>query len=327
MNKYILQRLSLMVPVLIGTSLVVFVIVRLLPGDPAIAMLGLNSTPEELVRMRHLLGLDQPVYIQYLKFVSDIARGDFGNSISRGAPALEVVLGTLPATIELAVTSMLLSILIAVPLGVLAAVRQHSIIDYGSMVLALLGVSMPIFWLGILLILMFSLQLHWLSAFGRGAPLTEAFMKFVATGDVGTLIDSLKHIILPATALGVNLTGLIARITRSSMLEILRQDYVRTAKAKGLRDRLVISRHAIRNALLPIITILGLQFGALLGGAVITETIFAWPGVGRLVVQGINQRDFPVVQTAVMIMAFSVSFLNLLTDLSYAYINPRIRYS
>jgi ABC-type microcin C transport system permease subunit YejB len=200
MNKYILQRLSLMVPVLIGTSLVVFVIVRLLPGDPAIAMLGTSATPDELVRMRHLLGLDQPVYIQYLRFVADIAHGDFGNSISRGTPALDVVLGTLPATIELAITSMLLSIAIAVPLGVLAAVRQHSILDYGSMVLALMGVSMPIFWLGILLILMFSLQLHLLSAFGRGEPLTVAFFKLATTGDASTLIDSLKHIILPAVA-------------------------------------------------------------------------------------------------------------------------------
>ncbi|MCL5951049.1 MAG: ABC transporter permease [Chloroflexi bacterium] len=316
-----------MVPVLIGTSLVVFIIVRLLPGDPAIAMLGTSATPGELVRMRHLLGLDEPVYIQYLRFLADIARGNFGDSISRGVPALQVVMDTLPATIELAVTSMLLSIVIAVPLGVIAAVRQHSIIDYASMIFALAGVSMPIFWLGILMILLFSLQLHWLSPFGRGAPLADAMFTAVTTGDTSVLIDSLKHIIMPAAALGVNSMGLIARITRSSMLEVLSQDYVRTAKAKGLKEQFVLTRHAIRNALLPIITILGLQFGALLGGAVVTETIFAWPGVGRLVVQGINQRDFPVVQTTVMVMAVCVCFLNLLIDLSYAYINPRIRYS
>jgi peptide/nickel transport system permease protein len=327
MSKYILQRLSLMVPVLVGVSLVVFVILRLLPGDPAVAMLGTDATPAELTRMRHLLGLDQPIYIQYFKFVADIARGDFGQSIVRNTPALQAVLDTLPATLELAILSILLSIAIAVPLGVAAAVRQHSIVDYASMFLSLLGVSMPIFWLGILMILLFSLQLHWLSPFGRGQPLTDAVGTLLTQGDAGPLVDSLKHIIMPAVALGINVTGLIARITRSSMLEVLSQDYVRTGKAKGLADRVVIVRHVLRNALLPIVTILGLQFGALLGGAVITETIFAWPGVGRLVVQAINQRDFPVVQAAVIIMALFVSLLNLIIDLSYAYINPRIRYA
>jgi peptide/nickel transport system permease protein len=290
-------------------------------------MLGTDATPAELTRMRHLLGLDQPIYIQYFKFVADIARGDFGQSIVRNTPALQAVLDTLPATLELAILSILLSIAIAVPLGVAAAVRQHSIVDYASMFLSLLGVSMPIFWLGILMILLFSLQLHWLSPFGRGQPLTDAVGTLLTQGDAGPLVDSLKHIIMPAVALGINVTGLIARITRSSMLEVLSQDYVRTGKAKGLADRVVIVRHVLRNALLPIVTILGLQFGALLGGAVITETIFAWPGVGRLVVQAINQRDFPVVQAAVIIMALFVSLLNLIIDLSYAYINPRIRYA
>ncbi len=327
MSKYILQRLSLMIPVLVGVSIVVFVILRLLPGDPAMALLGVDANAEELARMRHLLGLDQPIYVQYFKFVTDIAHGDFGESIFRHTPALQVVLDILPATIELTVVSMLLSILIAVPLGIIAAVRQHSIVDYASMVFALLGVSMPIYWLGILMILLFSLQLHWFSAFGRGAPLWESFGTLLTSGDSAPLIDSLKHIIMPAAALGVNATGLIARITRSSMLEVLSQDYVRTAKAKGLVDRLVLTRHALRNALLPIVTIIGLQFGILLGGAVLTETIFAWPGVGRLVVQAITQRDFPIMQAAIIIMALAVSFLNLATDLTYAYINPRIRYT
>lgn len=327
MGKYILRRLWLMVPALIGVSLVVFAILRLLPGDPAIAMLGLDASPEELARMRGLLGLDQPLHMQYVRFVSDILRGDFGKSIVRGSPALQVVLETLPATVELAVAAMLVSMSIAVPLGIIAAVRQHSAIDYASMLIALLGVSMPIFWFGMLMILLFSLNLHWLSPFGRGEPMLDAVQGVLTRGDTETLVDALKHIIMPALALGANVTGLMARITRSSMLEVLHQDYVRTAKAKGLIDRLVVTRHALQNALLPIITILGLQFGSLLGGAVITETVFAWPGVGRLVVQAINQRDFPVVQAAVIIMAVSVLFLNLIIDLSYAYINPRIRYT
>jgi peptide/nickel transport system permease protein len=316
-----------MVPTIIGVSLVVFAILRLLPGDPAVAMLGLDASPEELARMRHVLGLDQPLYMQYLRFVADILRGDFGQSIVRGGPALQTVLETLPATVELAVTSMLISLTIALPLGIVAAVRQHSLVDYFSMVVALLGVSMPIFWFGMLMILLFSLNLHWLSPFGRGEPILDALRELLGSGDPETLVDSLKHIVMPALALGANVTGLMARITRSSMLEVLHQDYIRTAKAKGLVDRLVITRHALQNALLPIVTILGLQFGALLGGAVITETIFAWPGVGRLVVQAINQRDFPVVQAAVIVMAVSVLFLNLIIDLSYAYINPRIRYT
>jgi peptide/nickel transport system permease protein len=327
MGKYILRRLWLMVPALIGVSLVVFAILRLLPGDPAIAMLGVDASPESLANMRKVLGLDQPLYMQYLRFVGDILRGDFGNSIVRGGPALKAVLETLPATVELALASMLVSMCLAIPLGIIAAVRQHSLVDYVSMVIALLGVSMPIFWLGMLMILLFSLRLQWLAPFGRGEPLTDAVSELFTRGDPGTLIDSLKHLIMPALALGANVTGLMARITRSSMLEVLRQDYVRTAKAKGLRDRLVVTRHALRNALLPIVTVLGLQFGALLGGAVVTETIFAWPGVGRLVVQAINQRDFPVVQAAVIIMAVSVLALNLIVDLSYAYINPRIRYT
>jgi ABC-type dipeptide/oligopeptide/nickel transport system permease component len=327
MGKYILRRLWLMAPALIGVSLVVFCILRLLPGDPAVAMLGLDATAEDLTRMRRLLGLDQPIYVQYVRFVSDILRGDFGKSITRGTPALQTVLETLPATIELALSAMLVSMVIAIPLGILAAVRQHSLVDYASMVIALLGVSMPIFWFGMIMILLFSLNLQWLSPFGRGEPLIDAVGYLLKRGDPEELVGSLKHIIMPALALGANVTGLMARITRSSMLEVLRQDYVRTAKAKGLKDRVVVVRHALRNALLPIVTVLGLQFGALLGGAVITETVFAWPGVGRLVVQAINQRDFPVVQAAVIIMAVSVLFLNLIIDISYAYINPRIRYS
>jgi peptide/nickel transport system permease protein len=327
MGKYILRRLWLMVPALVGVSLVVFAILRLLPGDPAVAMLGLDATAEDLTTMRRLLGLDQPIYVQYWRFVSDILRGDFGKSIVRGSPALQTVLETLPATIELAVCAMLVSMVIAIPLGIIAAVRQHSLVDYVSMVVALLGVSMPIFWFGMIMILFFSLNLRWLSPFGRGEPLIDAVGYLLKSGDPEELVGSLKHIVMPALALGANVTGLMARITRSSMLEVLRQDYVRTAKAKGLKDRVVVVRHALQNALLPIVTVLGLQFGALLGGAVITETVFAWPGVGRLVVQAINQRDFPVVQAAVIIMAVSVLFLNLIIDISYAYINPRIRYS
>jgi ABC-type dipeptide/oligopeptide/nickel transport system permease component len=325
-TRYVLTRVFLVIPVLFGVSLVVFLALRVLPGDPVQVMLGTEANPEEIQRLRRVLGLDRPLVVQYFEFLSRAARGDLGISVRQNAPVTQILAAALPATIELAVSALALSLLIAIPLGILAAVHQNSPLDHASMLVSLVGVSMPIFWSGILLILVFSLQLQMLPPFGRGLPLIEAAGILLSRGDAGPLVTSLRHLALPAFALGMAATGLVARVTRASMLETLRQDYARTARAKGLRERRVVVGHALRNALLPALTIVGLQFGALLGGAVITETIFAWPGIGRVVVQAINQRDFPVVQGSVLVIAVAFSMVNLAVDLAYAYVNPRIRF-
>jgi ABC-type dipeptide/oligopeptide/nickel transport system permease component len=324
--RYVLTRVLLVIPVLFGVSLVVFLTLRLLPGDPVQVMLGTDANPEEIQRLRRVLGFDRPLVVQYFDFLSRAAQGDLGVSVRQNAPVTHIVAAALPATIELAVSALALALLIAIPLGILAAVHQNSPLDHSSMLVALVGVSMPIFWSGILLILVFSLHLQVLPPFGRGLPLLEAAGILLSRGDAGPLVTSVRHLALPAFALGMAATGLVARVTRASMLETLRQDYARTARAKGLRERRVVVGHALRNALLPVLTIVGLQFGALLGGAVITETIFAWPGIGRVVVQAINQRDFPVVQGSVLIIAVGFSLVNLAVDLAYAYVNPRIRF-
>ncbi len=326
MTRYIVRRLLLLLPVLLGVSAIVFAVLRAIPGDPVMVMLGTEAGEGERERLRAVLGLDEPVPVQFLRFLVRVLTGDLGRSITQGAPVLNLVLGAMPATVELALASLLISLLIALPLGVLAAVNERSPLDWLSMVLALVGVSMPIFWFGMLLILLFSLQLGWLPAFGRGAPLIEAAVAALG-GNPSPLQDSLSRLVMPALALGLNATAIIARLTRGSMLEVLRQDYVRTARAKGLREWTVIVRHGLKNALLPVVTVLGLQFGALLGGAIVTENVFAWPGVGRLVVVAINQRDYPVVQGGVLLVALTFSLVNLAVDLSYAWLNPRIRYS
>lgn len=322
MLRYLARRLLLLVPVVLGAALIAFALLLLIPGDPAIALLGQEVSAEELVRFRHLLGLDRPLPVQFGLYVWRIVQGDFGRSITLHTPVLRLIRSTLPATLELAIVSLLLSIIAGIPLGLLAARRRGGVFDTGTMVLAQLGVSMPVFWLGVLLILLFAVKLDWLPSFGRGPALLAA----VASGDAAAVADSLRHLILPAFTLAFFNLALLTRLTRWAVLEVLEEDYVRTARAKGQTERVVMYRHALRNALLPIITIIGLQFGNALGGAVVTETIYGWPGMGRLVVQAIGQRDFPVVQGAVLILALLFSLVNVVVDLAYGLVDPRIRY-
>jgi peptide/nickel transport system permease protein len=325
MTRYILRRLVQLIPVLLGISVMVFALLHLIPGDPAAIFLGQEATPAEIARLRHVLGLDEPLLMQFGKFLLRLVRGDLGVSITQNVPVGGLVLKHLPATVELAVTAMVIAIAIAIPLGVISATRKGSILDLGSLILAQLGVSMPVFWLGMLMITTFALKLHWLPTFGRGPSFGEAFTALLH-GDLAALRSTVTHILMPALTLGLTAAALITRMVRSTMLEVLQQDYVRTARSKGIAESKVIFRHALRNAMLPVITIVGLQFGAMLGGAVVTESIFAWPGAGRLAVEAIGQRDFPVIQGTVLCLALSFSVINLLVDLSYAYINPKIRY-
>jgi peptide/nickel transport system permease protein len=285
-------------------TVVVFGLLHLTPGDPASLMLGEQATPEQIRDLRHALGLNEPLITQYARFLGQAVRGDFGTSIRAQRPALDVVLERLPATLLLAAGAFTFAVSLGMPIGVLSAVKRLSLWDHGSMALALMGQSMPVFWLGLMLIIVFSVHLRWLPVSGSGGP---------------------QHLVLPAVTLGTFLIGLIIRLTRSSMLDVLGQDYVRTARAKGLAERAVIVRHALRNALIPVVTLLGLQLGILLGGAVITETVFAWPGLGMVTVTAINQRDYPVVQCAVFISAVLVVSINWAVDVLYHFLDPRIR--
>ena len=322
MLTYTAKRLMLFVPVIIGVLLIVFVVVRIVPGDPATILVGPEGTEADRRAITRRLGLDQPLPVQFGIYMWRAAQGDFGRSIFLRTPVTELIADTLPATLELALLALAFTIVIAVPLGILAAVRANTFVDYAATFVALLGVSMPIFWFGVLAILLFSLQLGWLPSFGRGPGLFPA----IASGDLAQIWIATRHALLPAITLSITSTALVARLVRSSMLETLNRDYIRTARAKGLAEPKVVNKHAFRNALLPVVTVLGLQFGTLMGGAVITETIFAWPGLGRLVVNAISQRDFPVIQGTVIFIAVAISFVNLLVDLAYALINPKIRY-
>ncbi len=322
MLRYTVRRLLLLVPVILGAAVIAFTLLHFIPGDPAVALLGQNVTPAELERFRHLLGLDRPILVQLGLYLWRVVHADFGESITLHTPVVRLIVSTLPATLELATASLLLAIGLGVPMGLLAARRRGGLLDTGTMVVAQLGVSMPVFWLGVLLILLFAVKLDWLPSFGRGAPLLSA----VISGSPGTLADSAVHLLLPAVTLAFFNLALLSRLTRWAVLEVLEEDYVRTARAKGQRERVVLYHHALRNALLPIVTIIGLQFGNALGGAVVTETIYGWPGMGRLVVQAIGQRDFPVVQGAVLVLALLFSLVNVVVDLAYALVDPRIRY-
>ncbi|MCL0069393.1 ABC transporter permease [Dehalococcoidia bacterium] len=306
MWQYVLRRLILTIPVLIGVSLLVFAMVRLVPGCPAVAIAGVHATPEFVEQVRKDLGLDRPLHTQYFIFVGNLLRGDLGVSTRTGRPAATEIWDKFPNTVELAMASTLVASVIGIIAGVISATRQHSIFDSGSMLVALFGVSVPVFWLGLVLMLLFAVTLDWLPAGGRG----------------GTI----EYLILPAITLGAASAAIIARMTRSSMLEVLRQDFITTARAKGLRERIVTYKHALKNALIPVVTIIGLQSGILLGGAVLTETVFAWPGVGRLMVDSIMARDFPVVQGAVLLFAVCFVFVNLFVDVLYSFLDPRIRY-
>lgn len=304
MSRYILQRLLALIPVLFGVSLIVFSILKFVPGDPALQVGGLDASPEDLAAIRHQMGLDQPVHVQYLYFIGNALQGDFGQSIRSHRPVLEELRSRIPNTVTLTAVAMVFAILIGTGLGILAAVRQYSLWDNLAMVAAMLGISVPIFWLGLMLMLLFAVQLRWLPTAGTGTAL---------------------HLVLPALTLGAASAAIIARQVRSAMLEVLRQDYIRTARAKGLHARKVVLRHALTNALIPAVTIIGLQFGYLLAGAVITETVFAWPGVGRLLVDAIKYRDFPVVQATILWLALIFSAVNLAVDLLYGYLDPRIK--
>lgn len=305
MRNYILRRLLLTIPVILGVSTLVFLFIHLIPGDPIQVMLGESARPADVSKLRHGLGLDKPLPEQYLLFLKGLATGNLGVSIHTNQPILTTILERYPATLELMVSAMLVALLLAIPLGVIAASRQYSLLDNGAMFCSLLGISMPNFWLGPLLILLFAVQLNWLPVSGRG---------------------SWQHLMLPAVTLGIHLMAILTRMTRSSVLEILHEDYITTARSKGLREGIVIFKHALRNALIPVITIIGFQCGALLSGALITETIFAWPGLGRLTITAIQKRDYPLVQGCVLVIALSYVLVNLLTDLAYAWADPRIRF-
>jgi peptide/nickel transport system permease protein len=304
MQRYVIRRLGRTLFALWGVSTIVFIVLRL-SGDPAVLLLPQEASVEDVLRLRQDLGLDDPFLVQYLRFLGSSALGDFGESLRHREPAMTLVAAHLWATIELSLAAFGIAVLVAVPIGILAAVKPHSLYDHAVLTLALLGQSAPTFWIGIMLILAFGLGLRWFPIGGRG---------------------SWSHLVLPAITLGAFAMASIARLTRSAMLEVIRLDYINTARAKGLRESRVIWKHALKNAAIPVVTIMGLQFGALLGGAVVTETVFSWPGIGRLAIQGIYNRDYPVVQATVFIAAVFFVGINCVVDLLYTILYPRIRY-
>jgi peptide/nickel transport system permease protein len=334
MLKYVARRLVQLIPVLLGVSVLVFFGMHLIPGDVAELLLGDKGTAADLARLRHQLGLDQPVYVQYARFLVGAVHGDFGASLRTRQPAIWEIGQALPVTIQLSVAALLFAIVFGLGIGVFAARHPRSALDTGAMVGVLIGVSMPIFWTGILLLLVFGGVLGWLPLGSlldegmtwhriTGMPLVDGLL----TGNWTLVRSSAAHLVLPAVALGATSMATIARMSRSTMLEVLNLDYVRTARAKGVGERWVVSRHALRNALLPVVTLIGLQLGLLLSGAVLTETIFALPGLGRLAITSVLARDYPVVQGVVLIAAAIFVLANLLVDILYAYLDPRIRYA
>jgi peptide/nickel transport system permease protein len=303
--RFLARRLLLTVPVLLGVATLVFSLIHLIPGDPAMAMLGETASPQDVAELRTRLGLDRPLLEQYGRFLGGALRGDLGTSLRTGEPVGGQILERMPATIELAAAAMIVAILIAIPIGIVAAVWRGTAVDHAAMTLALAGISIPNFWLGPLLAIVFAIELGWLPVSGRG---------------------TLAHLVLPAISLGVALAAILARMTRASLLEELREQYVQAARARGVSRSRAVVRHAFRNSLIPVVTLLGLQFGAVLTGAVITETIFAWPGIGRLLIQSISFRDYPLVQGCILLIAVTYVGVNLLTDLAYGVLDPRIRY-
>lgn len=324
MTAYIIRRLLLFVPMALGIVTVTFGLLLLIPGDPAAVLLGQEATPEGIASLRRALGLDDPWYVRLGSYIANLLQGDMGRSIFQNAPVSEIILGRLGATVELAVVALLMSVVLGVVLGVVAAIRQGGVIDALAMLFAQLGISMPVYWLALLLMLAFAVQLGWLPAIGRGEPLVWAIGQALI-GNPGPLWDSLTHIALPALSLALNSAAVISRLVRTSMLEVLNEDFIRTAKAKGIRRRAVVWKHGLRNALLPVLSVIGLRFGALLGGAILTETIFAWPGLGQLTISAISQRDLPLIQGIVLTFAMIYALITLTVDLLYAAVDPRIR--
>jgi ABC-type dipeptide/oligopeptide/nickel transport system permease component len=332
--KYIIKRLIMLIPVILGVSIMVFIVMHVFASDPTSIILGQHATTEQIERLREQLGLNQPLYVQYFNFLKGILHGDLGSSLITNTSVASEIGSRFPATLELALISIILASVFGILIGVISAVKQNTIIDYVSTVVSLLGVSMPIFWLGLMLIILFSVKLGLLPAAGRiqiglePEHITGLYiLDSLITGNMEALKSSLSHIVLPSVALASYSTAIIARMTRSTMLEVIRQDYVRTARAKGIFERVIILSHALRNALIPIVTVIGLQLGSLLGGAVLTETVFAWPGVGSYTIDAILKSDYPVVQGAVMMLAIIFVVVNLIVDLLYAQLDPRIKYS
>src|SRR6056297_1205983 len=333
MLNYIIKRLLALIPILIGVAVIVFLIVHLIPGDPAQTMLGERATDAQLEQLRESMGLNDPLPVQFWRYVKDLFRGDLGRSIMSNNPVSEELSQRFPATLELSFFAMIFAVFVGVPAGIFAAINQNSWFDNLSMMVALIGVSMPIFWLGLMFIWLFAVELGWFPPSSRISvetvlnPVTNLYVvDSILNGNFNALIDILHHLFLPSVALGTIPMAIIARMTRSSMLEVLRQDFIRTAYAKGLKRKAVIFKHALKNALVPIITVVGLQFGVLLGGAVMTETFFSWPGFGNYLVDAIYARDFPIVQGGILFFAGVFVFVNLIVDLSYATVDPRIQY-
>lgn len=304
MHRFILKRLLLLIPVLLGVSLLVFAIMSFTPGDPAQLILGENAPEQAVADLRENMGLNDPFVVRYARFVGNAVTGDLGRSYTSGRDVFDEIFSRFPNTLILAALGVILAVLIGIPIGIISATRQYSLIDSGSMIFALLGISMPNFWLGLMMILLFSVNLGWLPSGGY---------------------SSWSSLLLPAITLGTGSAAIITRMTRSSMLEVIRQDYIRTARAKGVAENVVINRHALKNALIPVITVIGLQFGYLLGGAVLTETVFSWPGVGRMMVDAIRQKDTPTVLGTVVFLATTFSLVNLFVDLLYGFVDPRIK--
>ena len=333
MLTYIIRRIVSLIPVLIGVSIIVFMFIHLIPGDPVLAILGERAAVENVERVRKQMGLDKPIWEQYFLYVGKVVQGDFGRSIRSNTPVMDEIRAKLPATAELALWAMIFAVLIGVPAGIISAARRNSIFDTVAMFVALIGVSMPVFWLGLMLAFVFSVWLGWLPFSGRLDPTITlvphtGFMVLdsLIDGNWKALGNSMSHLILPSLALATIPLAIIARMTRSSLLEELTQDYIRTAKSKGLAERTVLFRHALKNAFLPVVTTIGLQVGALLSGAILTETIFSWPGIGRWLYGAIGARDYPIVQGVALLITFIYVSVNLLVDISYAFLDPRIRY-
>jgi peptide/nickel transport system permease protein len=333
MTEYLIRRLILAIPVLLGVTFFAYSMV-LLSGDPAAALAGQHLTPEIREAVREKLGLDDPLPVQYVRFLGRLVQGDLGTSVMSRIPVAVELRLFFPATMELALTAMMIAIVVGVPLGVIAGYKHNSFADLGTTFGSLVGVSMPIFWLALMMLWTFGLKLGWFPTGGRIDRTVDLqnitnlyILDSILTLNIPALLSSLHHLVLPAIALATIPTAFIVRITRSAMLDVLGENYVRTARAKGLEEKSVVSRHALKNAMLPVITVIGLQMGLLMTGAILTETIFAWPGMGRWVVNAILARNFPVVQTGVMVFALIFVFVNLVVDVSYGWFNPRIRYT
>jgi peptide/nickel transport system permease protein len=334
MLRFVVRRLLLLVPILLGLSLLVFLWIRALPGSPAIALLGERATPQSIAQINRQYGLDKPLPVQYWRYLKTTSRGNFGESTKSRQPVVDEFKRRFPATVELSVAAGLFSLIFGIPLGFFAAKRYQGLLDHASLVISLVGISTPIFFLALILKYIFAVRLGWLPSVGRISVLIELdhptnfyVLDAILAGNWEAFVDTIKHLILPAIALGSIPLAIIARITRAAVLDVQNEDYVRTARAKGLPPITVDYRHVLRNAMLPISTIIGLQVGLLLSGAVLTETVFAFPGIGSWLVEGIKARDYPVIQTGVLFVAVIVVFVNLLVDISYGLLNPKIRLS